>query len=482
MSCSTFTRSAVEAPPMRPNPVTSTSCRSSGRLPADRGGARRAWIDVSACSSTRSSSPMTRSRACASPGSPRRERAVRVARRVGATRVHRRRRPRRSAPRSRRGARDARARDPRRSARAHAARRAAGRGARRPRSRSRRVGVDGAYAGAFVATGARGDARDRGARARRATRRAIARDRRATQIPHGEIARHAIAHARRAPRRAQAALPDPDQAAGQRDHALPVPAGVVPADAAARVDADHAEPDLVPRRGARRARLLAHRARERRPRRSPAPRSILAASYLDCCDGEIARVKLLSSRFGAWIDTIVDELSSIGYMVALGWHCHLAFGPNYFGDLGFDPWLGRDRDRRRHVRVVDLLHLLQHHRRGRLGEQPGLRRPLRGRARRAAEHGAARAGRREGDRAARSRCRRWLAWLATYAPYIVRRDFISWGATLLAALHLTQLSFAMLVAGGGDRDAWSLALDHVRLRALRRSIARAGQVLESPSR
>ena len=50
---------------------------------------------------------------------------------------------------------------------------------------------------------------------------------------------------------------------------------------------------------------------------------VLAASYVDCCDGEVARVKLLSSRFGAWIDTIVDELSSVGYMAALGWHCHL---------------------------------------------------------------------------------------------------------------------------------------------------------------
>src|SRR5262249_40506903 len=65
---------------------------------------------------------------------------------------------------------------------------------------------------------------------------------------------------------------------------------------------------------------------------------VLAASYVDCCDGEVARVKLLSSRFGAWIDTIVDELSSVGYMVALGWHCHLYFGSDYLGHFSFDPW------------------------------------------------------------------------------------------------------------------------------------------------
>ena len=52
----------------------------------------------------------------------------------------------------------------------------------------------------------------------------------------------------------------------------------------------------------------------------------------------------------------------------------------------FDPWTPRSRSALVDVRVVDLLHLLQHHRRGRLGEQPGLRRPLRGRAGRAAEH------------------------------------------------------------------------------------------------
>ena len=66
---------------------------------------------------------------------------------------------------------------------------------------------------------------------------------------------------------------------------------------------------------------------------------VLAASYLDCCDGEVARVKLLSSRFGAWVDTIVDELSTVGYMAALGWHCHLAYGPRYFGDPPIDPWI-----------------------------------------------------------------------------------------------------------------------------------------------
>ena len=69
---------------------------------------------------------------------------------------------------------------------------------------------------------------------------------------------------------------------------------------------------------------------------------ILIASYFDCCDGEVARVKLQSSKLGAWLDTIVDELSSVGYMIAIGWHCHLQFGPDWWAPFGppwrFDAW------------------------------------------------------------------------------------------------------------------------------------------------
>ena len=59
----------------------------------------------------------------------------------------------------------------------------------------------------------------------------------------------------------------------------------------------------------------------------------VSSCYFDCCDGEIARLKLMSSKFGAWLDTIVDELSTVGYMVACGWHCHL-----YWGQPGWDMW------------------------------------------------------------------------------------------------------------------------------------------------
>ena len=205
---------------------------------------------------------------------------------------------------------------------------------------------------------------------------------------------------------------------------------------------------------------------------------VLAASYLDCCDGEIARLKLRSSKLGAWLDTIIDELSSLGYMVALGWHCHLAFGRGYVGAPPFDPWLlavavslvtyttsiyfiyyniivavgsANSQDYARHFDVV--ASAAPNH--VRLRPTPPV------------------------DSSAELPA--WLRPIVRYGPNIVRRDFISWGATVLAALHLTQVAFG-LFAVFGVITAVILLLDHARLRALRRSIAADGRVLDSPAR
>ena len=206
---------------------------------------------------------------------------------------------------------------------------------------------------------------------------------------------------------------------------------------------------------------------------------VLAASYLDCCDGEIARVKLLSSRFGAWIDTIVDELSTVGYMAAIGWHCHLKYGAGYFGALPADPW-------KLAIAVTSVFFTISLYciyyniivavgsansqdYIGRFDVVPG-ERPNSVRLRPAAPKPIAPKRELPG----------WLAWLATYAPYVVRRDFISWGALVLAAFHLTQVAFAGFVLGIVV-TCIIVSVDHVRLRQLRRSIVRAGQILEAPS-
>jgi phosphatidylglycerophosphate synthase len=197
---------------------------------------------------------------------------------------------------------------------------------------------------------------------------------------------------------------------------------------------------------------------------------VLAASYLDCCDGEIARLKLLSSRFGAWIDTVVDELSSVGYMVAIGWHCHLAFGPRYFGDLGFDPWKVAIA-----ISVVTYLwtiYCIYYNiivAVGSANSQDYVGRfqvvetgPNTVKLAPAAPKAIVAKG-----------------WLATYLPYVVRRDFISWAAVAFAALHITHVSFGALVLGGFVTFV-IVSIDHVKLRSLRRDVVRRGLVLQTP--
>lgn len=50
---------------------------------------------------------------------------------------------------------------------------------------------------------------------------------------------------------------------------------------------------------------------------------VLLAGFVDGCDGELARLRLTSSKFGAWLDTVVDELTTTLYFVAIGWHTHV---------------------------------------------------------------------------------------------------------------------------------------------------------------
>jgi hypothetical protein len=205
---------------------------------------------------------------------------------------------------------------------------------------------------------------------------------------------------------------------------------------------------------------------------------ILGAAYIDCCDGEVARLKLMSSRFGAWIDTIVDELTSVGYMAALGWHCRLRFGPGYFGDLGFDPWLaaigagvvtfGWSVYCIYYNIIVVVGSANSQDYAGNIDVVPG-RQPNSVRLRPAAP---APSPAREHPR--------WLRAIITYAPYLVRRDFISWCALVLAALHATHVLFVAFTLGGVVTAA-IVTVDHVRLVRLRRSIVRGGQILESAS-
>ncbi|MBA3542046.1 MAG: CDP-alcohol phosphatidyltransferase family protein, partial [Deltaproteobacteria bacterium] len=213
--------------------------------------------------------------------------------------------------------------------------------------------------------------------------------------------------------------------------------------------------------------------------------TLLVASYVDCCDGEIARVKLLSSKYGAWIDTIIDEASTIGYMVTLGWHCHLRFGSNYLGELGFDPWIAaavitvftyaiamfciyyniivvvgsaNSQDYTPDLEIV-------------AGARPNTVRFQ------AVPPKVVDSDSGSGMIVERRSGVVYLA--ATYLPYIVRRDFLSWVSTVLAITHLTHISFASQAIGGVITLGVTLTA-HVKLLRMRRAVVRAGQHIEAP--
>ncbi|MCW5806649.1 MAG: CDP-alcohol phosphatidyltransferase family protein [Deltaproteobacteria bacterium] len=204
--------------------------------------------------------------------------------------------------------------------------------------------------------------------------------------------------------------------------------------------------------------------------------TILGATYLDCCDGEIARVKIMSSKFGAWFDTIVDEATSIAYMAALGWHCHLHFGPTYLGDLPFDPWIAG--------MVVGLV------------TYSGVMvfvyyNIIVGVGSANSQDYAARFEVVPGSAPNAVRLRpvvevqkprdlpRWLRPIVEFLPNIPRRDFIVWMATAYALLHWTHISFATHLVGGIVTFAVT-GIAAVRLVLVRRSVRRAGKILEAP--
>jgi phosphatidylglycerophosphate synthase len=49
---------------------------------------------------------------------------------------------------------------------------------------------------------------------------------------------------------------------------------------------------------------------------------VFLSCVIDGCDGEISRMKLTSSPFGAWLDTIIDEVTQVAYFFAIGYHTY----------------------------------------------------------------------------------------------------------------------------------------------------------------
>jgi phosphatidylglycerophosphate synthase len=335
----------------------------------------------------------------------------------------------------------------------------------------------GAYAGAFLVDGQDAE-RALAALARGDDDRAVAAalPATATRVPHGEIARHDVrdaAEARAAAKMLERILIKPQDNAITRYLYRPVSLPLTRLLVRTPITPNQIS-YLVALLAAVGLWLTAH---AQMSWAIAGTALILVSSYVDCCDGEIARLKLLSSRYGAWLDTIVDELSSLGYMLAIGWHCHLHFGPGYLGDLGFDPWLAvmwlslatyllalyclyyniivivgsaNSQDYASKVIVVP-------------GEAPNTVR-IRPAPEKPLE--------------VSKDLPRPIRAVLEFAPNIVRRDFICWAALAYAVFHATHLAFATLALGGVITFV-VVTRDHVRLRLARRAIVRRGQILLS---
>ena len=59
------------------------------------------------------------------------------------------------------------------------------------------------------------------------------------------------------------------------------------------------------------------------------------SSIIDGCDGEVARLKGLSSKFGAWFDTIADDLSNNLFFTALFIGLHRSTGETLYWNVGW---------------------------------------------------------------------------------------------------------------------------------------------------
>ena len=49
---------------------------------------------------------------------------------------------------------------------------------------------------------------------------------------------------------------------------------------------------------------------------------VFMSCVIDGVDGELSRLRLTSSWFGAWLDTVIDEITSVTFFIAIGYHTY----------------------------------------------------------------------------------------------------------------------------------------------------------------
>ena len=187
---------------------------------------------------------------------------------------------------------------------------------------------------------------------------------------------------------------------------------------------------------------------------------VFIAGVIDGCDGEIARLKLQSSPIGAWLDTIVDEITSVAYFIAIGihtYHLHpesyvagsivggaLLYVAGIYGIYYFCIVVLKAGGSQYYVGTLDVVESD-----GRVG--------LRARPR------------------APSNLAPWMLAVGQWLLYVIRRDFINLAALILTLFDAYLVIYIGILAGAVV-SGLIVTREHIRLLGQLREVKKRGGV------
>jgi phosphatidylglycerophosphate synthase len=187
---------------------------------------------------------------------------------------------------------------------------------------------------------------------------------------------------------------------------------------------------------------------------------VFIAGVIDGCDGEIARLKLQSSPIGAWLDTIVDEITSVAYFVAIGYHTFTYHPESYvaasiaiggvlyvagiYGIYYFCIVVLKAGGSQYYIGTLDVV-------------EAGGRVGLRARPR------------------APSTLAPWMLAVGQWLLYIIRRDFINLAALILTLFDAFEVIYVGILAGAVV-SGLIVTREHIRLLGQLREVKRRGGV------
>jgi phosphatidylglycerophosphate synthase len=186
--------------------------------------------------------------------------------------------------------------------------------------------------------------------------------------------------------------------------------------------------------------------------------TVFGAGILDGCDGEIARLRLTTSKLGAWLDTVIDELTTTTYFIAIGYHVHgheqfrwlvptialgtLAYAAMIYSIYYFLIIVSKTGNSQHYIGDLEIV-------------DGGAGASLRARPR------------------GPSTLPPWLRKIGALLPLVVRRDFVNLAALALAMFDGYLVIYVAMLAGGLIGAA-SIVPEHIKLRGLLREVQRRG--------